>query len=479
MENRDGSNFKPFISPETSLPELTAKALILGTLLGIIFGSSSVYLALKVGLTVSASIPVAVLSITVFRALGKSSILENNIVQTTGSAGESIAAGVAFTMPALLILGYDLSIWYVSIIALAGGVLGVLMMIPLRRALIVKEHGKLVYPEGTACAEVLIVGERGGMQAKTVFTGFGIGVLYKFLNSGLNLWYAVPEYALSFYRGLSKTTERIAVVSAEISPELLGVGYIIGFRISAIMLAGGALSYLVFIPVIKLFGDGLASPMYPATKLISEMSVDEVRKYYVFYIGVGSVASGGIISLLRSLPMIVSAFRSSISDLKSLGKSSETSVLRTERDMPISVVLYGSLALVVGLSLIPQLNISILGAVMIVAFGFFFATVSSRITGEIGSSSNPISGMTIATLLMTCLIFVVLGKTGVETRAVALSVAAVVCICASNAGTTSQDLKTGFLVGGTPRMMQIAIMTGTIFSGLIVGVTLLGLNNTY
>jgi putative OPT family oligopeptide transporter len=470
--------FKPYVSADKTLPELTAKALILGALLGIIFGASSVYLALKVGLTVSASIPVAVLSITVFRAFGKSSILENNIVQTTGSAGESIAAGVAFTLPALLILGYDLPMFHVSTVALAGGVLGVLMMIPLRRALIVKEHGNLSYPEGTACAEVLIVGERGGIQAKTVFTGFGLGVFYKFLNSGLKIWYEYPEYAISFYRGLTETTRRIAVISAEISPELVGVGYIIGPRIGGIMLAGGALSYLVFIPAIKLFGDGLTTPMYPATTLISQMSPDEVRSRYIFYIGVGAVAAGGIISLLQSLPTIVSAFRSSLGDLKGMA-GGRGSLLRTERDMPISVVLYGSLGLVIVLWLIPQLQINLIGAVMIILFGFFFATVSSRITGEIGSSSNPISGMTVATLLMTCLVFVVLGKTGPEMRAVALSIGAIVCICASNAGTTSQDLKTGFLVGGTPRSMQIAIMVGTITSGLVVGATLLGLNNSY
>jgi putative OPT family oligopeptide transporter len=419
-----------------------------------------------------------VLSITVFRAFGKSSILENNIVQTTGSAGESIAAGVAFTLPALLILGYDLPMFHVSTVALAGGVLGVLMMIPLRRALIVKEHGNLTYPEGTACAEVLIVGERGGLQAKTVFTGFGLGVVYKFLNSGLHLWYEFPEYALSFYRGITATTRNIAVISAEISPELLGVGYIIGPRIGSIMLAGGALSYLVFIPAIKIFGDGLTTPLYPATTLISQMTPDEVRSRYIFYIGVGSVAAGGIISLLQSLPTIVSAFKSSLGDLRGMA-TSKGSMVRTERDMPISVVLYGSLALVIALWLIPQLQISLIGAVMIILFGFFFATVSSRITGEIGSSSNPISGMTVATLLMTCLIFVLLGKVGPEMRAVALSIGAIVCICASNAGTTSQDLKTGFLVGGTPRNMQIAIMVGTITSGLVVGATLLGLNNSY
>lgn len=478
-EAKAQGQFQPFVPADKVLPELTFKALFLGTVLGIIFGASSVYLALKVGLTVSASIPTAVLSITLFRIFSRSSILENNIVQTTGSAGESIAAGVAFTLPALLILGYDLPMWHVSTVALAGGVLGILMMIPLRRALIVKEHGKLVYPEGTACAEVLIVGERGGLQAKTIFAGLGAGMLYKFLNSGLRLWYEYPEYALSFYRGLTATTSRIAVISAEISPELLGVGYIIGPRVGCIMLAGGALSYLVFIPAIKLFGDQLAAPMYPATAtLIRDMSVDDVYKNYIYYIGVGAVAAGGIISLLQAMPTIIGAFRSSIGDLRAMA-SQKGSLVRTERDLPITVVLIGSLLLALTIWLIPQLQISLLGAIMVVIFGFFFATVSSRITGEIGSSSNPISGMTVATLLMTCLIFVLRDQTGPEMRAVALSIGAIVCICASNAGTTSQDLKTGFLVGGTPRNMQIAITVGTITSGLVVGATLLSINNAY
>lgn len=481
MSNLEGKpEFHPYVSADKLLPEMTAKALILGTILGIIFGASSVYLALKVGLTVSASIPVAVLSITLFRYTFKSSILENNIVQTTGSAGESIAAGVAFTLPALLILGYDLPVWHVSTIALAGGILGILMMIPLRRALIVKEHGNLIYPEGTACAEVLIVGEKGGLQAKTIFGGLGMGVLYKFLNSGLHLWQEYPKYILSFYQGKTKTTQDIAEVSAEISPELLGVGYIIGPKVGAIMLAGAALSYLVFIPLIKLFGDGLLAPMYPeTTTLIRDMAPDDVHKNYIYYIGVGSVAAGGIISLLQAMPTIVGAFASSIKDLKTMVGEKTGAVLRTERDMPITVVLFGSIGLVLAIWLIPQLRMTLAGALMVVVFGFFFATVSSRITGEIGSSSNPISGMTVATLLMTCLIFVLRGQTGPEMRVIALSVGAIVCICASNAGTTSQDLKTGFLVGGTPRNMQIAIMVGTITSGIVVGFTLNSINNAY
>jgi putative OPT family oligopeptide transporter len=480
MSTKAEKVFQPYVSATTILPEFTAKSLILGCLLGIIFGASSVYLALKVGLTVSASIPIAVLSITLFRKFGHSSILENNIVQTTGSAGESIAAGVAFTLPALLILGYDLPAWHVSTIALAGGILGILMMIPLRRALIVKEHGNLIYPEGTACAEVLIVGEQGGLQAKTIFGGLGIGFLYKFLNSGMHLWNEIPKCSLGFYRGTTATTANIAEVASEISPELLGVGYIIGPRVAAIMVAGGALSYLVFIPAIKLFGDGLAMPMYPeTTTLIKDMAPDDIHSKYIYYIGVGSVAAGGIISLLQSLPTIINAFRSSIKDLRGMVGNTAGKVLRTERDLPISVVLIGSLVLALAIWLIPQLQISFAGALMVIIFGFFFATVSSRITGEIGSSSNPISGMTVATLLMTCLIFVLRGQTGPEMRAIALSVGAIVCICASNAGTTSQDLKTGFLVGGTPFYMQLAITLGTITSGLVVGATLLVINNSY
>ncbi len=459
--------FKPFVAGATVLPEFTVRSMILGAILGIIFGASSVYLALKVGLTVSASIPIAVLSITIFRALGRASILENNMVQTIGSAGESVAAGVVFTVPALLIMGYSLEISRATMIALTGGWLGVLLMIPLRRALIVKEHGNLTYPEGAACAEVLIVGEEGGSQAKTVFSGFGLGILYKFMMSGLHLWKEYPEKALKALPG--------AVLTAEVSPELMGVGYIIGPRVAGIMIGGGIVSYLVLIPAIKFFGTPLAEPLFPATALIKDMSANQLRNAYILYIGAGAVAAGGIISLARSLPMIVSAFKAGVGGFTAAGKAASQE--RTERDIPMNYVLIGAVVLAVILALIPQLQIGFLGAFMILAFGFFFVTVSSRITGQIGSSSNPISGMTVATILLTCLIFLALGKTGPAERVLALSVGAVVCIAAAIGGATSQDLKTGFLVGATPKYQQYGLMIGVSASAIAVGWVLYFLNN--
>jgi putative OPT family oligopeptide transporter len=467
------SDFKPFIPASETPSEFTFRAVAIGAILGIVFAASSVYLALKVGMTVSASIPIAVLSITLFRLFGRATILENNIVQTTGSAGESIAFGVATTMPVVLLLGLDMNLMPILIISLLGGILGVLMMIPLRQGLIVKEHGKLTYPEGTACADVLIVGEQGGANAKTVFLGFGIGALYKLLNAGNKLWLEVPTRMLGFFKGGS--------VSAEVTPELLGVGYIIGPKVSANMFAGGILSYLILIPAIKIFGENLADPMFPSTQLIKDMGPNLIRNAYVLYIGAGAVATGGIISLIRSLPSIVSAFRRGFKtflnsrDAKTAGEE----VLRTDRDLPLSLVVFGSLGLVLAIWLAPIIHINAISAVLIVLFGFFFVTVSSRITGEIGSSSNPISGMTVATLLITCLLFLAVGWTGVSYRAMALSTAAVVCIAASNGGTISQDLKTGFLVGATPKYQQISIMVGVITSALVIGLIVIGLNNAY
>ncbi|MEW5854516.1 MAG: oligopeptide transporter, OPT family, partial [Myxococcota bacterium] len=466
---------QPYVAPSVEMPELTLRALVLGAVLGIIFAASSVYLALKVGMTVSASIPVAVLSITIFRALGKAfgrpaTILENNIAQTTGSAGESIAFGVAITIPALLLMGYDIELLQVLTIASLGGLLGVLMMIPLRYGLIVKEHGNLTYPEGTACADVLIVGEQGGTNARTVFSGFGIGLLYKFLNAGLRLWQDVPERALGFFRGAS--------VAAEISPELIGVGYIIGVRISAVTFAGGVLAYLVIIPAITFFGTS-SEAIFPGTKPISQMSPHEIRNAYVLYIGAGAVATGGIISLIRSLPTIVNAFRAGIKTFVQSRQGSAPTVERTARDLPITVVVLGSVALVLVIWLSPHLGINLVSALLILLFGFFFVTVSSRICGQIGSSSNPISGMTVATLLITCLLFLAVGWTGVSYRALALSTAAIVCIAASNGGTTSQDLKTGFLVGATPARQQLALMVGVLSSAAVIGFVLIYLNNIY
>jgi putative OPT family oligopeptide transporter len=466
------TSHQPYVPASQSLPELTPRALILGVLLGLIFSASSVYLALKIGLTVSSSIPIAVLSITIFRALGRTSILENNIVQTTGSASDSVAAGVVFTVPAILLMGYDLDIGRVAILATAGGLMGILMMIPLRRALIVKEHGTLIYPEGTACAEVLIAGEERGLQAKRVFQAFGVGFLYKFLMGGLKLWRDVPGKALGFYPG--------AAVSTEISPELLGVGYIIGPRIAGYLFAGGCFAYLVLAPAIKLVGSGLSEPFgFPPVKLIRDMSPGEIRSSFIFYIGAGAVASAGIIALARSLPTIVSSFAASLKDLRESRLGQAVTKLRTEDDLPISVTIGGSIALAIVLTLLPQVGVNLLGAILIVIFGFFFATVSSRVCGQIGSSANPISGMTIAALLGTCLLFVLIGWTGVDHRVQAISIAAVVAVATANAGNTSQDLKTGFLVGATPRRQQIAILVGAIGSALVVGWTLTLLNRAY
>ncbi len=463
---------QPYVPASQSPAELTPRALLLGVVLGLIFSASSVYLALKIGLTVSSSIPIAVLSITIFRALGRTSILENNIVQTTGSASDSVAAGVVFTIPAILLMGYDLDISRVAVLATAGGLMGILMMIPLRRALIVKEHGTLVYPEGTACAEVLIAGEERGLQAKRVFQAFGVGFVYKFLQAGLKFWPDVPGKALGFYPG--------AAVFTEASPELLGVGYIIGPRIAGYLFAGGCLAYLVLAPAIKLVGSGLTEPFgFPAVKLIRDMSPGEIRASFVFYIGAGAVASAGIIALARSLPTILSSFASSLKDLRDSRLGQAVTRLRTEDDLPISLTVGGSIALAIALTLLPQVGVNLLGAILIVLFGFFFATVSSRVTGQIGSSANPISGMTIAALLGTCLIFVAVGWTGVDHRVQAISIAAVVAVATANAGNTSQDLKTGFLVGATPRRQQIAILVGALGSALVVGSTLTLLNRSF
>ncbi len=468
------ADFKPYVPSNESPKEFTLRALVIGSILGIVFAASSVYLALKVGMTVSASIPIAVLSITLFRLFGKATILENNIVQTTGSAGESIAFGVAVTIPVFLLLGLEMEILKTIVISLLGGILGVLMMIPLRRGLIVKEHRKLTYPEGTACADVLIVGEQGGTNAKTVFLGFFIGAIYKFLNAGMRLWADVPTRILSFFKGGS--------LSCEVTPELVGVGYIIGPRIAAVTVAGGAVAYLILIPAIKIIGDTLAAPIFPATDLIKNMSPNAIRNAYILYIGAGAVAMGGIISLIRSLPTIVHAFKQGFKnflDSRNNKGAAREETARTDRDLPMYIVVFGSIGLVLAIWLAPILNINAVSAVLIVLFGFFFVTVSSRITGEIGSSSNPISGMTVATLLITCLLFLAVGWTGISYRAMALSTAAIVCIAASNGGTISQDLKTGYLVGATPKYQQIAIMVGVITSSLVIGYVVIALNNAY
>ncbi len=492
------ASFRPYIPAGVRLRELTPLPLIVGTLLGMVFGASSLYLVLKVGLTVSASIPVAVISITIFRILSKfglrdATILENNIVQTAGSAGESIAFGVGVTMPAIMILGMDLEFTRVMLVAMLGGLLGILMMIPLRRALIVAQHGYLKYPEGTACAEVLKAGasdesraaaaqgsaehagaadETAQTGAKTIFAGLGVGFLYQVLMAAFKGWKDTPEkvFGAPFKAGS---------ISAEISPALLGVGYIIGPRIASIMCAGGVLAYLVLIPAIKFFGSGMTTALAPGTVPINEMSPSQIRGAYVLYIGAGAVAAGGIISLFRSLPTIWSGLKGGLADLRG-GQAATASAPRTDQDLSMKFVIGGIIALLGLIMIFPQLNLrwNIIGAILIVAFGFLFVTVSSRLTGEIGSSSNPISGMTVATLLLTCLIFLIIGWTGPTYYVTALSIGGIVCIASSNGGTTSQDLKTGFLVGSTPRLQQIAILVGAFASALILGPILLVLNNS-
>ena len=492
--------FKPYVPASVRLPELTPLPLIMGVILGIIFGASSLYLVLKVGLTVSASIPVAVISITIFRLLSKfgvrdATILQNNIVQTAGSAGESIAFGLGVTMPAIMILGFDLEIARVMLVAILGGLLGILMMIPLRRALIVDQHGILKYPEGTACAEVLkaapskesiavadkthttanaaIVNEEAAGGGKVIFSGFGIGFLYQAAMGAFKMWKSDPEkiFAAPFKGGS---------ISATIEPALLGVGYIIGPRIASIMCAGGVLAYLVLIPAIKFFGEHATGVIAPGTMPISEMSPNDIRGAYILYIGAGAVAAGGIISLFRSLPTIWHGLRGGLADLRG-GHAATANAPRTDQDLSMRVVIGGCLALIAIMMAVPTLNLqwNILGATLIVAFGFLFVTVSSRLTGEIGSSSNPISGMTVATLLFTCLIFLIVGWTGPRYFVTALSIGGIVCIAASNGGTTSQDLKTGFLVGSTPKFQQIAILCGALASAIALGPILLMLNNAY
>lgn len=486
------SSFKPYIPASAQLPEMTARALIMGVILGMIFGASSLYLVLKVGLTVSASIPVAVIAITLFRLFNKfggkdSTILENSITQTAGSAGESLAFGLGVTMPAILILGFDLEISRVMLVGCLGGLLGILMMIPMRRTMIVEKHGELKYPEGTACAEVLkaaatdtsreAAGESSNphaqddanRRAKIIFAGFGIGLLYKIANVAFKGWKDTPE--VTFGAPL-----KAGSLGAEVSPELLGVGYIIGPRIAAVMAAGGVMSYLLLIPMIKFFGDALLTPLAPATKLISEMSPHDIRSSYILYIGAGAVAAGGLISLVRAMPTIWRSMSAGLAGMRN-GKNDDAVTLRTDQDIPMKWVVIGALAIIAIITFATPLHMNFLGALLILVFGFLFVTVSSRLTGEIGSSSNPISGMTVATLLFTCLIFLLMGWTGGQYYVTALSVGAIVCIASSNGGTTSQDLKTGYLVGSTPRLQQYAILAGALSSALILGPILLKLND--
>ena len=435
--------------------------------LGIIFAAANAYIGLKVGLTVSASIPVAVMAVAIFRVIGKGSILENNMVQTVGSAGESLAAGVIFTFPALIIWGMKPELTKIFVFSLLGGLLGVLFMIPLRSLLISRQHGRLPYPEGTACAEVLVAGDKGGTEAKTVFIGLGIGALYEFLMNGLKLWNFRPSWDIPFYKG--------GKIIGEITPALLGVGYIIGSRISAIMLSGGALAWLVIIPLIMAVGKNSTEPIYPAKVLISQMSIKEIWHYYIRYIGAGAVAFGGMITLVRAIPTILETFKTGLSKISKKEREE-----RTDRDLPMlgAVVLGICLWLVLSFWTATEIRIipNLLVAFLMVIFSFFFVTVSSRIVGLIGSSSNPVSGMTITTLLLTSLIFSLLGWTSDAHMVIALSVGAVVCISIAIAGDTSQDLKTGFLVGATPWKQQIGEFIGVLTSAIFVGWVILRLH---
>jgi putative OPT family oligopeptide transporter len=497
-ENPILARFRPFIPARARLRELTPLPLIIGTLLGMVFGASSLYLVLKVGLTVSASIPVAVISITIFRVLSKlglrdSTILENNIVQTAGSAGESIAFGLGVTMPAIMILGFDLEITRVMLVAILGGLIGILMMIPLRRALIVQQHGYLKYPEGTACAEVLkaaaspesrdaahagdavarAAADEAVSGGKIIIGGFAIGFIYYGLQQIFKIMKEAPT------KVFGKPFES-ASISLENNPALLGVGYIIGPRISALMMAGGVLSYLVLIPAIKYFGSAGTLPLAPETAhSIADMSIDQIQKGYILYIGAGAVAAAGIISLFRSIPLIWHGLKGGLADLRGSGVVRED-VPRTDQDLSMKWVVGGIIALLIAIMIAPQLNLrfNLLGAILIVAFGFLFVTVSSRLTGEVGSSSTPTSGMMIATLLLTCLIFLVIGWTAPPYFVTALSIGGIVCIASSNGGTISQDLKTGFLVGSTPKSQQIAILIGTLASAIILGPILMKLNQS-
>jgi len=471
--------FQPYVSAAQSPAEFTLKAIVIGALFGLVFGASTVYLGLRAGLTVSASIPIAVLAISVLKRLGGSTILENNIVQTIGSAGETVAGGVVFTIPALIFLTpYGPSYFnyfQITVLALAGGILGVLMMVPLRRALIVKEHGVLPYPEGAACADVLVAGERGGQLATTVFTGLGIGALWKSLSWIVQIFRTAVGYSMtrtSFFPN--------ATLNVDISPEYMGVGYVIGPRIAGVMFAGGVLSWMVLLPLLSILGANMAGPLapVPASGLrIDQMSAQQIWSAYIRYTGAGAVLAAGIITLCRTIPTIVSSFRDSMKDLGA-GAGASTRI-RTERDIPLTGVLVGSLVLAIFLVVTPRLPTqgNILAAILTIIFGFFFVTVSSRIAGLIGTSSNPISGMTIATLILTCSIFVGIGWTGDVYAPIAICVGAVVCIAAAQGGGTSQDLKTGFLVGATPVYQQVGLVIGVVTSAFVIGMTTLYLNN--
>ena len=472
MENKE---FKPYVPADKVTPEFTATSIIIGVLLAIIFGAANAYLGLRVGMTVSASIPAAVISMGVIRVImKKDSILESNMVQTIGSAGESLAAGAIFTLPALFLWANEgkteaPNLLTISLIALVGGILGVLFMIPLRNALIVKEHGVLPYPEGTACAEVLLAGEEGGTSAKTVFAGMGLSAVFKFITDGLKV---VPGVVTAPIRSLR------TAFPAEVYPALLGVGYICGIKIASYMFAGALLGWFVLIPAITIFGG--PTTMYPGDVPIAQMyaegGADAIWGSYIRYIGAGAVAAGGIISLIKSLPLIVSTFKDSLKGLKGGTKAGS---LRTEQDLDMRLVLGGSLVLILVIWLLPAIPVSLIGALLVVVFGFFFATVSSRMVGLVGSSNNPVSGMAIATLLFSTLVLKVTGNTGVSGMIGAIAIGSVICIVAAMAGDTSQDLKTGYILGATPKKQQIGELLGAVVAAFTIGGVLLLLNSAW
>ncbi len=474
------AEFHPYVDASSTMTEFSWRAVILGAIFGALFGAVSVYVGLRAGLTVSASIPISVLSISILRAFGRSTILENNIVQTTGSAGESVAAGVIFTLPALIFMGFSLNTeyWRVFFLALIGGWLGVLFMIPLRRQLIVKEHGNLLYPEGTACADVLVAGERGGSFAGSVFWGLGIGGVYTWLMNSMQMWPGQPEYRPNWLPGSS--------FRAAITSEYLGVGYIIGPRTAGTLFAGGVFSWLVLMPAIRFFGQNLTGPLYPSTIPIAQMTPDQLWSSYVRPIGAGAVAAAGLITLLRTLPTILGALSSGLKDVRAQHAGTAPKTDRLERDLSMKFVLIGSVVLLAMIwalltfKPIPGAGTGLLSnlaaAVLVMVFGFLFVTVSCRICGLIGTSSNPVSGMTIATLMATCAMFLVKGWTATSYEALAITIGGVVAIAAANAGATSQDLKTGYLVGATPVRQQISLIVGVFVAAFFIGLTLIAMN---
>ncbi|MGA3371420.1 MAG: oligopeptide transporter, OPT family [Terracidiphilus sp.] len=480
--------FQPFVSASENRREFTLRAVLLGSIFGLIFGAVTVYVGLRAGLTVAASIPIAVLSISILRAFGRASILENIIVQTTGNAGQSIAAGVIFTLPALIFLGFDLEYARIFILALIGGSLGVLFMVPLRKQLIVEEHGKLAFPEGTACADVLIAGEKGGSFASRVFFGLGLGALYAFFqNENLfGAWPGTPEFRPDFG---PQHVLKGSSIKADATSEYLGVGYIIGPRTAGVMFAGGVLSWLVLMPLIYFFGKALPGPVYPGTVPIAQMSPSDLWITYISPMGAGAVAAAGLITLVKTIPTIFAALRSGLKTMRKGADAAAAKPLRTEDDFSMGTAVIGSALLVVIMFFflyfkpVPGAQLGIIenlaASLLIVFFGFLFVTVSSRIVGLIGSSANPVSGMTIATLMATSAIFLVAGWTAPAFGALAITIGGVVCIASCEAGDTSQDLKTGFLIGATPRKQRYAFLIGILVSTFAVGYTVQKMNTVF